>query len=184
METQGVVYSDFDGVYNIPKREGLSFAKVSTAGSKFFREETIVAWNREILELLGEFLQLTGFVFVWLTTWNEHSLIRGAAQGMNFPYEEHAPAALNHEAQGSKEWTEWKAHHIVADQRENPRPFIWIDDKAPLYWREFVEEHTEAPSLILTTDSYAGLTKADLLSMVNWFETVQSGIDRSAIIGA
>jgi len=184
MTIHGVAYSDFDGVHNTPKRSGLSTARVKTAGSKFFRPETTIVWDEEILQLFAQFLRVSGFDLIWLTTWNEHSLIRGAAQGMNFPYEEHAPAALNHEAQGSKEWTEWKAHHIVADQRENPRPFIWIDDKAPLYWREFVEEHTEAPSLILTTDSYAGLTKADLLSMVNWFETVQSGIDRSAIIGA
>lgn len=168
MEAQGVVYSDFDGVYNIPKREGLSFARVPTAGSKFFKEETTIAWNRDILELLGEFLGIADFIFVWLTTWNEHSLIKRAAEGMGFVHSDHAPAALNHAAKDSKEWTEWKALHIIEDQRRNPRPFIWIDDKAPLFWRAFVEEHTEASSLIITTDSSVGLTKDELLIMVNW----------------
>lgn len=172
MAAQGVIYSDFDGVYNIPKREGLSFAKVPTSGSKFFREETVISWNREIMDLLGEFLGLTGFIFVWLTTWNEHSLIKRAAQGMGFVHSDHAPAALNHAAKDSKEWTEWKALHIIEDQRANPRPFVWIDDKAPHFWREFVEEHTDAPSLIITTDSHTGLTKDDLLKMVNWFEVL------------
>ena len=184
MTINGVAYSDFDGVHNTPKRSGLRTARVATAGSKFFRAETIIAWDQEMLELFGEFLRVAGFGLVWLTTWNEHSLIKRAAQGMGFPHEEHAPAALNHEAKGSKEWTEWKALHIIADQRENPRPFIWIDDKAPLFWREFVEEHTVAPSLIIATDSHSGLTKADLLRMVDWAESVQAGIDRNAIIGA
>lgn len=172
MANRGIVYSDFDGVHNTPKRSGLSTASVRTAGSKFFRPETTIVWDSEILELFCEFLSVSGFRFSWLTTWNEHSLIRLAAQGMGFPHEDHAPAALNHEAKGSKEWTEWKALHIIADQRENPRPFIWIDDKAPLFWREFVQEHTEAPSLIITTDSHSGLTKNDLLLMVDWLQSV------------
>lgn len=182
MANQGVIYSDFDGVYNTPKRSGLSTARVKTAGSKFFRSETTIVWDAELLQLLGEFLRVSDFDLIWLTTWNEHSLIKHAARGMGFPYEEHAPAALNHQAQGSKEWTEWKALHIIADQRETPRPFIWIDDKAPLFWREFVEEHTEAPSLILATDSLTGLTKSELLSMVNWLEALRAGETKSAII--
>ena len=182
MTINGVAYSDFDGVHNTPKRSGLRTARVATAGSKFFREETTVAWNREILELLTEFLQLTGFVFVWLTTWNEHSLIKRAASGMAFAHSDHAPAALNHAAKDSKEWTEWKALHIIEDQRRNPRPFVWIDDKAPLFWREFVEEHTEAPSLIITTDSRSGLTKDELLKMVDWFERVAAVDSRSTTV--
>lgn len=181
MDTQGVVYSDFDGVHNLPKRLGLQMARVTTAGSRFFRPETVIAWDREILELFGEFLRASGFGLVWLTTWNEHSLIKRAAQGMGFPHEEHAPAALNPEAQGSREWTEWKALHIIEDQRQNPRPFIWIDDKAPLFWREFVEEHTEAPSLILATNSTSGLSKAELLRMVSWLEAIRAGSVESAI---
>lgn len=174
MSVRGIVYSDFDGVYNVPKRTGLTTAKIRTAGSRFFRDETIIAWDEAILNLFGEFLKVTGFEFLWLTTWNEKSLIKRAAHGMGFPHRNHAPSALNHRAKGSKEWTEWKARYIIADQRKNPRPFVWIDDKAPLFWRELVEELTEAPSLILATDSKEGLTKEEMLKMVLWLEALRA----------
>ncbi len=172
---RGMIYSDFDGVYNIPQREGLHTALVATPGSQHFREETTIAWDREILELLTEFIAASGFDFEWLTTWNEYSHIGAAAQGMNFGHMAHAPAQLNPQAKNSKAWTEWKARHILADQRANPRPFIWIDDKAPLFWREIVEQSTSAPSLIITTDSTSGLTREDVLQMVLWLQNLRSG---------
>lgn len=182
MAIPGVIYSDFDGVHNIPQRSGLLTAKVQTAGSKFFRPETTIAWDREILDLFGEFLLATGFKLEWLTTWNEHSLIQHAARGMEFPHRDHAPAALDHKAKGRKEWTAWKARHIIADQRRNPRPFIWIDDKAPHFWRDIVEESTEAPSLILATNSAAGLTRDEILQMVLWFEAVRSNGQKTGLL--
>lgn len=175
MTAPGVIYSDFDGVHNVPERMGLLAATVPTAGSKFFREETTIRWDREILELFTEFLRASDFELEWLTTWNEHSLIHQAARGMEFPHIAHAPAALDHKAKGSKEWTAWKARHIITDQRRSPRPFIWIDDKAPLFWREVVEQSTSAPSLIIATDSISGLTKDEILQMVLWLERVRSG---------
>lgn len=175
MAAQGVIYSDFDGVHNVPERTGLATALVPTAGSSFFREETTIRWDREILELFIEFLRVSNFVLEWLTTWNEHSLIHHAARGMEFPHIAHAPANLDHKARGSKEWTAWKARHIITDQRRNPRPFIWIDDKAPHFWREVVEQSTSAPSLIIATDSISGLTKDEILQMVLWLERIRSG---------
>lgn len=170
LASRGVVYSDFDGVHNVPQRQGLSTAKIPTAGTGLFRDETVIAWDSEILGLFTEFLEFSGFELSWLTTWNERSLIKRAAREMSFPHRAHAPAQLNRKARGNKQWTEWKARHIITDQRANPRPFIWIDDKAPHFWQKVVEELTVAPSLIISTHSVEGLTKDELLSMVLWAE--------------
>ncbi len=174
MASPGVIYSDFDGVYNIPSRPGLHSAKIATAGSRAFREETTIFWDREVFELFGEFLKASGFEFQWLTTWNEHSLIRQAAREMDFEHSNHPSVKLNHEAKGSKQWTAWKAGHIISDQRSNPRPFIWIDDRAPLFWREVVESSTAAPSLIIAPDSTSGIGKEEILEMVLWLDSVRT----------
>lgn len=181
MSVQGVVYSDFDGVHNVPQREGLALAKIQTSGSRFFKDETTIAWDTEIFDLFAELILASGFELSWLTTWNEGSLISLAAEGMQFPHLNHAPAALNHRARGKREWTEWKARHIIADQKKNPRPFIWIDDKAPLYWQEVVEQHTTAPSFILATDSHSGLTREEILQMVLWIEKLGTTQSSSTI---
>lgn len=178
MVTPGVIYSDFDGVHNVPHREGLLTAQISTVDSRFFKDETEIAWNGDTLQLFLDFISASGFDLEWLTTWNEGGLIHRAAQGMNFPHLNHVTVTLNGKARSKREWTHWKAAHIISDQRANPRPFIWIDDKAPYFWGEAVAQSTTAPSLIIPTDSIEGLTRQEILSMVTWLEGLKCPNDK------
>ena len=163
-------YSDFDGVYNVPSSEhASSSAAVYPVDSKFLTRHDMISWNPDVLASFEELIKTGHFDFIWHTTWNDASNIRLAAAAMGLVgFDTHTDAKLNEKAKNKREWTEWKAHSIVADQAINPRPFIWVDDNAPVFWEDFVRGHTRAPSLIIKTDSRHGLSRDNLLTILDW----------------
>lgn len=163
-------YSDFDGVFNISKNNPtVVTADVATEGSEFLSKYSDVTWDPEILDLFRAVVVAGKYDFSWLTTWNDAGSILRAAEAMGLhELYEYAPANLNRDARSKKEWTQWKAEFIIADQRNNPRPFIWIDDDAPTYWEDYVRGNTLAPSKIIKTSSRRGLARKDLANIIDW----------------
>lgn len=163
-------YSDFDGVFNIPKTvPSVTTMDILTKNSTFLRKHTTISWNPEVLESFVSLVETGMYDFTWLTTWNDAGNIKLAAETMGIPdLHEHIPANLNKDARGKREWTEWKAHTIVEDQKLNPRPYIWIDDDAPLFWEDYVRGHTRSEGLIIKPHRRSGLTKKHLLRILDW----------------
>ena len=163
-------YSDFDGVFNIPKSSSqVVTANVLTKNSKFLKKHTDISWNPEILSIFMELIDTGKYDFTWLTTWNDAGNIRLAVEAMGIQeLHDHVPANLNKDARGKREWTRWKAQTIIDDQKNNPRPYIWVDDDAPTFWEDYVRGHTLAPSLIIKTHGRKGLTKKDLIKIIDW----------------
>lgn len=163
------IYSDFDGVYNIHQSSSTMTETIETENSEFLARKSQITWNPEIIQILKELLDTNIYDFVWHTTWNHAGNIRSAANIIGLDgVETYSPAVLNGEAKSRKEWTSWKAKSIVEDQTINPRPFIWIDDSAPIYWGDHVQGHVKSPSLVIIPDSKTGLSKKDLLKIVDW----------------
>ena len=114
-------------------------------------------------------MKIEWFDFTWLTTWNDGSNIKRAAEVMGVPHlDKHIPSNLNNKAQGKKSWTQWKAEAIIEDQKVNPRPYIWIDDDAPLFWEDHVRGHVYSQGLIIKPHRSSGLTKEHLLRIIDW----------------
>lgn len=161
-------YSDFDGVYNIPISSATNSATVTTKNSVFLKPESVVSWNQEVVQMLLELLDTNVYDFTWHTTWNDGGNIVFAAETLGFTQKEYSVSNLNSNAKGKREWTAWKAEHIIEDQTNNPRPFIWIDDCAPDFWEDHVRGHTREQSLIIKTNGRIGLTKKDILKIIDW----------------
>lgn len=169
MDDQIVIYSDFDGVYNIPESPQTVTAAVATQHSKYLARKNTIAWNPGTVAMLRQLLGAGDFQFIWHTTWNHGGNIRLAAEAMGLPQlMDHTRALLNDRAPNRKEWTRWKAESIIQDQEANPRPFIWIDDKAPIFWEDHVKGHTRAPSLVVKTNSRDGLLPEDFIRIIDW----------------
>lgn len=163
-------YSDFDGVFNIPQSSGLTVtAAIEPENSDFLVNHRSISWNPEVLEIFMEMLATGKYDFTWLTTWNDAGNIELAAKKMGISEVcKHITAQLDKEARGKKAWTRWKAETIIADQANNPRPYIWVDDEAPTFWEDHVRGHTLAPSLVIKTHNSKGLTKKDLVKIIDW----------------
>lgn len=161
-------YSDFDGVYNIPISSATKSATVKTNNSDFLKPESVISWNHEVVEMLIELLDTGLYDFMWHTTWNDGGNIVFAAETLGITHNKYSLSKLNNQAQGKKEWTAWKAEHIIEDQTNNPRPFIWIDDSAPDFWEDHVKGHTREKSLIIRTNGRIGLTKEDIVKIIDW----------------
>ena len=168
--TDIALYADFDGVFNIPKNtKNAVTAKVRTRDSVFLKKHTNISWNPEVLEIFMKLIATGKYDFTWLTTWNDAGNIHHATEAMGIEeLDEHVPANLNENAKGKKEWTRWKAETVIEDQKDKPRPYIWIDDDAPIFWEDYVTGNTLAPSLIIKPHWREGLTKKDLIKIIDW----------------
>lgn len=168
MNSKIVIYSDFDGVFNISDSSAKSSAIVST-NSAVLAEELEIMWNAEVVKSMSELLDTGLYEFVWHTTWNDGGSIVEAAKAMGLEsFVDHTEAVLNTRAKNKMEWTQWKAEHIIADQKVNPRPFIWIDDSAPFFWGDYIRGSFRELPLIIHTNGRVGLTKEDIVKIIDW----------------
>lgn len=168
------IYSDFDGVYNVSPSKSTVTATIQPENSEFLARKSKITWEPEIVELLQDLLATDLYDFIWHTTWNHAGNIKNAANIMGLEgVETYSPVSLNRGARSRKEWTSWKAKSIVEDQTANPRPFIWIDDSAPIYWGDHVQGHVKSPSLVIIPNSKQGLTKDEILKVVEWTEKIK-----------
>lgn len=164
-----IIYSDFDGVYNIPESPLTVTAKVFTKNSEFLARKKKISWNPDSVGLLSQLLDTDLFNFIWHSTWNDAGNIQHAAEVMGLEgLDKYSDSNLNKLARNRREWTRWKAEKIIADQSVNSVPFIWIDDNAPAYWEDYVKGHVRAPSLIIKPNSKTGISKSDYKRIVEW----------------
>lgn len=164
-----IIYSDFDGVFNVSDSSATASATVETVNSHFLRNKTEINWNPDVVNSMSELLDTGLYDFIWHTTWNDGSNIVKASELMGFKgLTKHTEADLNKNAVSKQEWTRWKAETILADQEKNPRPFIWIDDLAPFFWGDYIRGSFRELPLIIHTNGRIGLTKKDIVKIIDW----------------
>lgn len=163
------IYSDFDGVFNIKKTKQTRTVAVETKDTEFLAPLSFVNWDPHVVVKLKSFLSNGDYDFIWHTTWNHGENSKGAANAIGLlGLDKQSIATLNTRAVDKKEWTQWKADFIVADQMKNPRPFIWIDDHAPEHWGDFVIEATTSEAYMIVPDSEIGLTLDQIDGLEEW----------------
>lgn len=164
-----VIYSDFNGVYNITPSSNTTRAHISTHNSEILSHKTQINWSPESVQLISQLLSTGCFDFIWHTTWNDGANICKVAEIMGLAnLVQHSPANFDVKAKGYKAWTRWKADYIIAHQKHNPRPFVWIDDKAPQFWEDHVRGNTLAPSLVVQPNSHNGLELKHIIRILDW----------------
>ena len=149
-------YCDVDGVLNVPRRSyttgmksQIIFMKLPTLGKYFTKIPLRINWQEEITDLLAG-LPVN---FVWLTAWNNQAAkiwepITGIQSREVLHYNFKLREIRNHVSKYSL---------LKNHQRNNPSPFIWVDDIAtkqynPADW-EYQNSH-----LVITPDPKYGLT--------------------------
>lgn len=173
-----VIYSDFDGVHNLPARlittenqEDTVSVKVETTSS-LLKPSQDVYYNEQVRDSFNALLATGLFDLTWHTTWNDGDSIIHAAEkiGINPGGAEVviSDPDFNHDAKGKKDWTEWKARYIIEDQKNNPRPFVWIDDEATKFWDLEILGNVRSPGLIIQPKSRVGLTRAHILEIIEF----------------
>lgn len=166
-------YKDFDGVTNAPAPAfaAIETHTVSIANHRYIKDNSELTIAPEVMHSLQAMRNDYNTEIVFLTTWNHDNAITLAMEQTGYlPHARVIPADLNHEAQDKAEWTQWKADAIIADQKNDPKPFVWVDDNAPAYWSEYVTLNVTTPHLIVQTDSTTGLTQADLAKIEEFLQ--------------
>lgn len=114
-------YQDVDGVINADlaasKWGGSSAEGVAGVDGVGFK----IKWAPEMITALNALPTEP----VWATTWVD------AANSSLGPLVGHPSARVLYPVSGRLSWPsiDWKLEAILADQKENPTPFIWFDDE-------------------------------------------------------
>lgn len=161
------LYADWDGVFNAhePAHEIVEQFTVLIEGSQHIAPESVITYSPTVVDFIDNLRVTYGIQLIWLTTWNEYEHILTAVNelGGGLVGGRVLPANLNVEAKNKAEWTQWKADAIIADQANDPAPFVWFDDNAHAFHDEAVRSATKnVPSLFVTPASVTGLTVQDL----------------------
>lgn len=169
-----VMYLDFDGVFNAkePLHDEVSQFTITVEGSVNFKADNHITFAPQVVNIIESFRESHNTDLTWLTSWNEKERVLHLSHHLGGLHGGRVlPASLHTEQVGRKEWTAWKAHALVEDQKVNPKPFIWVDDHAHEHWGEFVKDETVAPSLLITPTSLHGLTLEELVLMDEFLRT-------------
>lgn len=159
------LYFDFDGVVHAknPAHKIVKSFRIPIEGSDHLAALSHVVYSPTVVHMIERFRETYDVELVWSTTWNEDNhVLKLAAYLEGLDNGRVLPAKLNKQARDKSEWTAWKADAIIADQKEKPTPFIWVDDNAHAYHADRVKSNTTAPSLFITPNSLTGLTIDDL----------------------
>jgi hypothetical protein len=169
------LYFDFDGVVNAkePTHKSIKSFQIPIEGSDHLAPVNHITYSPTVVTMIEVFREKYGLELVWGSTWNEFShVLKLAAHLEGLDNGRVLPAALNKAAKDKAEWTAWKAAAIIADQAQDPLPFIWVDDNAHRYHGELVQNNTTAEGLLLTPNSLTGLTLEDLDTMESFLRTL------------
>lgn len=160
------LYLDFDGVLNAKKPAHALISKFTIAIKDSLNLAPVnhVTFSPYVIHSLDKIRVQYQLELVWLTTWNEKNDVLKLSAPLGGLHNGRVLVAnLNQKALNKKEWTQWKADAIIADQLSTPRPFVWVDDNAHQFHSEIVNAETKiVPSLFLTPVSLTGLTVANL----------------------
>lgn len=163
------IYLDFDGVINVHGDNATDTAVIDIVNSMGKNVKRNIAWNQDNVDYLNELNETGLYRFVWHTTWNHEHNIDKAVEVIGFKgeYEKTTPV-FDSDANNKREWTKWKADAIINDQAKNPSRFIWIDDKAPLFWDEYVIGRIKNPGTAIVPSSKTGITKENIITVIDW----------------
>jgi hypothetical protein len=133
------VYQDIDGCLNAENNAvawggGYASGSVSVfhdnrgVRSSNRRTQYLMQWNSFLVDRMNALFELP-VELVWLTTWRSDAPEVGRMMGF-------APNAerVLHPLSGITTFPslEWKLQAILAEQRDNPSPFVWIEDEIPM----------------------------------------------------
>jgi len=169
------VYLDFDGVVNAkePQHAIVERFEIENNGHPNLAPVSHIVFSPVVIEAIEYLRKKYQMELVWLTTWNHGDSVLALSNHLRgLDYGRVLPAALNQEAKTRSEWTQWKADAILTDQKNDPAPFIWVDDNAHAYHGEAVETNTSAEKLFITPNSLWGLTNENLLDIENFLKAV------------
>lgn len=175
MKAKFRLYLDFDGIVNAkcPPYPSVMRIRAPKNDNKFLARLTFVTFAPAVVERLDYILKTYDVELVWVTTWNESEailkmphLLKGLHGGRVLT------PSLNERARNKKEWTQWKADGIIADQHSNPLPFIWVDDNAHQHHGEVVSSTVKTQHLFVTPKSSLGLTMNNLAIIEQFVENM------------
>ncbi len=173
------MFIDCDGVVNFDgsrskhnKLNGLGYLRrasiVIPSDSNYGPTHNIynLNWSAEMLRKLSSM----NADWIWLTTWNDHTDKLNIALDLNA-----STSTLDWDISHGAITTGgggWSTSTVTLDSTHpgkylalrdfvnaNPRPFVWLDDTATVY---FNPDDFTVPSLVLATDPDLGVTKDDL----------------------
>lgn len=161
------LYCDVDGVLNPLKRRS------GTTSKRIWRTVPLInvklpvwfTWKKEIPEF---FNTLSGAKKYILSTWNEQGRTV-LEETMGLKSFEHIPYRMPFKDIGNQST---KYELLKQHQKQNPSPFVWIDDVAT---KNFKEEEWEGyyPHLIIRPNAYVGVTVEDLIKVKKFIATVR-----------
>jgi hypothetical protein len=171
------LYLDFDGVLNAkkPQFNDVEQFDLNTNGLRTkVLKKTTVTFSPTVVNTLESFRELYNVELVWLSTWNENldvlrlpKPLRGLTGGRVLP------SLLNLYADTDRQWTQWKADALLADQKNDELPFVWVDDQAIKFHGKTVAASTVGtPSLMVAPREYWGLHRAQLDSLDSFFSSL------------
>lgn len=136
------LYLDFDGVINAvnPQHDLITNFDIASTNDKIFAKINNMTYSPTVVEALDNFRDFYDVELVWLSSWNDQQDVLKLPPFLNGLHGGRVlEANLNYEATNKHEWTQWKADAIIADQKMNPLPFVWIDDNAHNFHMETVK---------------------------------------------
>jgi len=171
------LYLDFDGVLNAdhPQFDDCeTFLVKSTDLRTWQSKQKQITFSPTVVNTLERFREDYNVELVWHSTWNENldvlnlpKPLRGLAGGRV------SPSLLDLNADTNRAWTQWKANALLADQKDDELPFVWVDDEAIKYHGKHVSEVTAGTkSLFVEPREYWGLTKTNLATMETFFASL------------
>lgn len=147
------LYLDVDGVLNAEMP--LDWGTPQDGHAKPYDTTYLLRWAPAMIEELNKL----DVDLVWTTTWRSHAeLIIAPLMGITLP------SRVLHPLSGVTTFPSinWKMQALIADQRESPSPFLWVDDEIGM--RDiFVGEGLGG--LAISSNPVTGITVANVADM-------------------
>ena len=167
-------YIDFDGVINADKPR---FDDVTTLDFKIklgygLVEIHTVTYSPTVLKAIEAMREKFNVEIVFLSTWNENMAILRVMSEMGYLSGARViNPVIDRVTKTNRAWTLWKADGIIADQKNDEVPFVWIDDEAIQFHKKNVDAATgSTPKLFVEPRGYWGLTASNISQMESFFK--------------
>jgi hypothetical protein len=176
--TRARLYLDVDGVLNAPDCATVwpGVAKKFTASQRIddYVLHFGINYSPALIAALDALVTEFEVELVWATTWNEDLLVLRTLVPEFGALNDGRVLPFFPGRGGASELT-WKHDGILADQRDDPAPFVWADDVEVREHGRLVGILTDiTPSLLLDVNARTGLTPADLDAMHSFLEGLRS----------
>jgi hypothetical protein len=171
------LYLDFDCVINADKPQFDTVASFDHSINRGYglRDNYTITYAPEVVSRLSNTIINHDVELVWLSTWNDNLEVLKLPGKLDGLY---AGRVLNcvlpRTPCTQREWTQWKAAALLADQKNDNTPFAWVDDEALEFHKKAVDAATSPilPKLFMEPRPWRGLTNLDLIRLENFFAAV------------